>query len=81
MSWYIKAIGERKAVRAKVEAETNLPSNVKAAILDCLQDGPNVAAGYKVEGNGHHNSGDGSYFGNISNLSCEPIPDLLLPTS
>jgi hypothetical protein len=77
MSWDIKKIGERTAVKRAVENETNLPANVKQAILDTIHDKlPEHSkewTGLRVEGYGHHNAGDGSSMGNIGKLEVEPF--------
>ena len=77
MSWNITLIGERAAVKAAVEANTNLPSALKALITATIHDvvphhGKDTN-GIRVVGYGHHNDGDGSSLGNIGKLEIEPF--------
>ena len=78
MSWSIKEIGERSAVRKAVENNTYLPAPVKTLILETIHEKvPEHSVAYKngirVEGFGHHNANDGTAVGNISKLEVEPF--------
>jgi hypothetical protein len=77
MSWSIKRVGTREEVRKAVEADTNLPSTVKAVILDHLGWGDKAPNGVRVETYGHHDGG-GVGACSISKLEIEPL-ELLLP--
>ncbi len=66
MSWYINEIGTRAAVRAKVEASTQVPPAIKTVILDIIDDpNPTAPNGVHVEGNGHQGGGS---FNNLNQL-------------
>jgi hypothetical protein len=77
MSWCIKKIGKREAVRAEISADKNLPDPIKGAILSVLQDEPAAwteITGVIVEAVGHNYMGPGSAMSNIVTLKVEPIP-------
>lgn len=64
MSWSIKAIGERAAVRAIVVADANLPQGLKDGIAAIIDDVPTVKQlpehmpdGVRVETFGHSGGG------------------------
>lgn len=71
MSWYIKQIGTRAAVKAQVLASSQIPSTIKSVITDIIDD-PNPLApnGVRVEGSGHQGGGS---WNTINQLVVEPI--------
>ncbi len=73
MSWSIKLIGCRCAVREHVEAETTLPAGVKAAILESLQPEDGAPNGVRVEGAGHVYTGPESWRSGIGYLVVEAM--------
>ena len=86
MSWHIKKIGERNAVRSEIEQdalpsegkhESYLPTNVRKLILATLHQrlpGHSLHLnGVIVEGYGHHNEDDDSSVGCIGKLEITPI--------
>lgn len=76
MSWYIKKIGTRAAVKKLVQEDPYLPASVKAAVAetihDTLPDHAKNMTGISIEGNGHVNNNDGSCVGSF-NLKIEPV--------
>jgi len=77
MSWHIKVIGERAAVKAAVENKTDLPAAVKQTILETIHDRvPDHSKsfnGVRLEGYGHENKNDDSSLGDIGKLEIEPV--------
>lgn len=77
MSWHIKIIGERAAVKAAVENTTNIPVRVKQTILDTIHDRvpdhSKAFNGIRLEGYGHENNNDESSLSNIGKLEIEPV--------
>ena len=77
MSWHIKMIGERAAVKAAVENKSDLPASVKQTILDTIHTvvpaHSKAFNGIRLEGYGHENKNDESSLGNIGKLEVEPI--------
>lgn len=73
MSWMIKQIGERAAVKRAIASDTHLPSEIAAAVLSVLGDEPDAPSGVRVEGYGHTYQGPGSSFSSIGKLEVEPV--------
>ena len=69
MSWSIKAIGERFAVKLEVQKNPTMPQGIKDAVSEILDDAPpgDTPDGARVEGYGHTEGG----FGSIGKLEVE----------
>lgn len=86
MSWSIKSIGPRAAVKAVVHQNTSMPDSVKSAITAILDEEGN-GNGYvsparphdsaRVEGHGHSGGG----YGSIGKLEVELFTAAALPAS
>lgn len=72
MTWSINLIGTRRAVREKIK-KANLPICVADMIDYHLKPEISAPNGVKVEGFGHTNNSDGSFYSNISRLEITPI--------
>jgi hypothetical protein len=74
MSWFVKTIGERGAVKKGIDGDANLPQKVKELILSLLGDEePKPPNGVRVEGFGHSYTGPGSFQSSIGRLEVEPF--------
>ena len=73
MSWSIKQIGTREAVKNQVSGDVGLPPAVRDCILSCLGEEKTAPNGIRVEGYGHTYTGGESYRSNIGKLEIEPF--------
>jgi hypothetical protein len=71
MSWSIKIIGSRAAVKAAVNKESYLPQGLKDVVTQ-IADAPSAGSqdGLIVESHGHV---DASYGGSVSKFEVSPI--------
>lgn len=76
MSWSIKVIGTRKAVKAAVNNHTSLPQSVKDVVTAVCDagDGKSGQNGIMVESNGHIGGDYSSCNLNITNCIIAPEP-------
>lgn len=83
MSWSIKAVGTRTAIKAKIEASPYLPESLKAAareVIDANTALPDRLV--KFESNGHVGGGSGSVgMFSITTIELAPEPTPPPPAS
>ncbi len=80
MSWSIKAIGTRAAIKAKVLADANIPDGIKAAVTEICDEVGTEPSHLSIEGYGHRKGNStGSYGGSISKFDLTPVAVLADP--
>ena len=75
MSWHVKVVGPRAAVKAAIQAHTQLPEGIKQTVAQVCDDvGQFTPAGVLVETAGHLGGG----YSSVTSLKIENV-DLAAP--